>query len=62
MKENIKMKLTNTRVTLENQAVVIGLRTGFFGGKSFILSSSFWLIMKEKNKMPYLVMFVKEVK
>lgn len=56
------MKLTNTGVTLENQAVVIALKTGFFGGKSFILNSSFWLIMKEKNKMPYFIMFVKEVK
>ncbi len=62
MNENIKMKLTNSGVTLENQAVVVSLRTGVFGGKSFILNSSFWLIMKEKNKMPYLVMFVKEVK
>ena len=46
MKENIKVKVMNAGVTLENQAVIFGFRYSFSFGKDFILNSDFWLIMK----------------
>ena len=46
MKENIKVKVMNAGVTLENQAVVYGFKHNFSFGKDFIVNSDFWLIMK----------------
>ncbi len=60
MIENVKVNVMNAGVVFENQAVVIGFRSLFFG-MNFYLNSDFWLIMKEKNKLPYLVMLVKSV-
>lgn len=52
--------MTKTGVTVENQGEIVVLVTSIYGSKSFILNSDFWLIMKEKNKKPYLVMLIKE--
>lgn len=54
------MVVTKNGVVVENQGVIVVLRTSIFGSKSFILNSDFWLIMKEKNKKPYLVMLIKD--
>jgi len=35
--------------------------TMVWGAKFFILDSDFWVILKEKNKKPYLVAMIKSV-
>lgn len=35
--------------------------TAIFGAKYFILNEDFWVILKEKNKQPYLVTLVSSV-
>ena len=59
MNEKLKVRVTKAGVTLENQATVVAFLTSSFLTKYFYLNSDFWLIMKEKNKKPYLVMLVR---
>ena len=59
MNEKLKVRVTKAGVTLESQSFVIAFLTSVFGSKNFNLNSDFWLIMKEKDKLPYLVMLVR---
>ena len=59
MNEKLKLMVTKSGVTLENQATVVAFLTYSFYSKYFYLDSDFWLIMKEKNKKPYLVMLIR---
>ena len=57
--EKLKLMVTKSGVTLENQATVVAFLTSSLYSKYFYLDSDFWLIMKEKNKKPYLVMLIR---
>ncbi len=61
MNEKLKLMVTKSGVTLENQATVVATLTLVFTAKLFNLNSDFWLIMKEKNKKPYLVILIRDV-
>lgn len=61
MDERLKLKITKEGVLLQAQAVVVGLRMAALTAKYFYLNNDFWVILKEKNKMPYLVTLISEV-
>jgi hypothetical protein len=46
---------------MENEASMILTFTLDLNRKFFILDRDFWVIMKEKNKAPYLLMLVRSV-
>jgi hypothetical protein len=46
---------------MENEAIMIVTSTWDPKMKFFVLDRDFWVIMKEKNKDPYLVMLVRNV-
>lgn len=47
---------------MSNDAVIVIVGTAFYlDVKYFIMNNDFWLILKEKNKKPYLIMNVKAV-
>ena len=55
MNQRVKLKITKEGVLLQAQAVVIGARLAALTSKYFYLNNDFWVILKEKNKLPYLV-------
>ncbi len=59
--EKLKLMVTKSGVTLENQATVVAFFSSCLYSKYFYLNFDFWLIMKEKNKKSYLVMLIREV-
>lgn len=61
MDQRLKLKVTKEGVLLEAQAVVIGMRMAVFSAKYFYLNNDFWIILKEKNKLPYLVTLISSV-
>ncbi len=61
MDEILKVRVTKTGVTVEAQAVTVMMLTSIWGSKFFYLDDDFWLILKEKGKQPYLVVYVSAV-
>ena len=61
MDERLKVRVTKTGVTVEAQAVTVMMLTSIWGSKFFYLDDDFWLILKEKGKQPYLVVYVSAV-
>lgn len=63
MEERVKMKMNRFGVTLENTGtVIIRLTSTYISGRKCYLDNDFWVILKEKNKKPYFIMQVKNVK
>ncbi len=63
MEEKLKLIINQDGVQVYNQAVIVISKTKLeFNQKFFILDDDFWLILKEKNKKPYLIMLVRSVK
>lgn len=58
MEERLKLRITKEGVLLQAQGVVIGARTLTLDTKYFYLNNDFWVILKEKNKFPYLVTLI----
>lgn len=58
MEERLKLRITKEGVLLQAQGVVIGARTLTLDTKYFYLNNDFWVILKEKNKLPYLVTLI----
>lgn len=46
---------------MENEAIMILTSTWDSKMKFFVLDRNFWVIMKEKNKAPYLLILVRNV-
>lgn len=61
MEERLKLRITKEGVLLQAQGVVIGARTLTLDTKYFYLNNDFWVILKEKNKLPYLVTLISTV-
>ena len=61
IKQRLKLKITKEGVVMENEASMILTSTWDFKMKFFVLDRNFWVIMKEKNKAPYLLMLVRNV-
>ena len=63
MEERVKMKMNRFGVTLENTGtVIIRLTSTYISGRKCYLDNDFWVVLKEKNKKPYFIMQVKNVK
>ncbi len=61
MDERLKLKVTKFGVTIESQAAVMIFLTSSYRAKYFYVDNDFWLVFKEKNKQPYLVVHVTSV-
>lgn len=62
MFEGVKLKIDENGARVENQAVIVASRclTIVMDKKHIVLDRSFWVVMKEAGKSPYLCIFVKE--
>ena len=63
MYENLIFNLDRSGVKAQSQAVIVGVRVMLpMDMKSFLLDNDFWVILKEKNKKPYLIILVTSLK
>ena len=61
--EILKLEIDETGVKAENEGVIVMTRgISMSEPKKIILDKSFWLVMKEQGKEPYLVAYIKEPK
>ena len=63
MKEALKLKVDESGAKMESMAVMYGLERCAVQRpepRYFILDKTFWLVMKEKGKHPYLCMKIVE--
>lgn len=60
MQQRFQFKLNRFGLKMSNDAVIVILGIAFYlDAKYFYLNNDFWLVLKEKNKKPYLIMNVK---
>lgn len=65
--EGIKLKIDQAGVKVENEGVIIAKVTSAFvenppEPKYFIFNETFWIVLKEKGKHPYLCIRVNDPK
>lgn len=62
MFEGVKLSVDESGAKVENQAVIVALRTLAIvqNKRVIVLDRSFWVVMKEAGKNPYLCVFVNE--
>ncbi len=61
MQERLQLLIDRSGVQLFNDAVIATTRSFVFP-KLFYLNDNFWVVLRERNKKPYLIMHVSSVK
>lgn len=59
MVERLLLQVDESGVKLESEGVIVGSTSGTRAPRRLILDRSFWLVMRERNRHPYLVLRVR---